>query len=299
MLNNPSYIEALKRRVNSLEARVKSSPTATSSQAQNVSAIQSQTPASTTRSYPGPPQRDSLQAEMGFLSLSAMAELSGDLPSTSPAVSFPSLVQATTCVSGLSPLESTGDNEGIIGSLGDMHRSMLKQEDTFAIATRSRPFDKFLSYNEASIGFMDSAQLSTENQIANQLHELGSPDILATQSLCKVMRVYLGVATGILLGADYRYTETYATALALQAFQVLPRAFAGATDLEVVQSLTAMTLFSMFSPFGGSPWQMLGLAITRCISAGMHTTRMSDPKSDDMEKRNNSKMFWSLYTLDA
>lgn len=242
---------------------------------------------------------------MGYLSLSAMAELSGDLPEagnlshSSPAVSFPSLVQATTCVSGITPLESTGDNEGIIGSLGDMHRTIMKQGNSFNTVARSRPFDKFISFNEACVGFMESGQLASENDTVTQLHELGSVDVLATQSLCKVMRVYIGVATGILLGNDHRYTESYATALALQAFQIMPRAFGGASDIEIVQSLTAMAIFSTLSPFGGSPWQMLGLAITRCISAGMHTARISDSRSEEMEKRNNSQVFWALFSLDA
>lgn len=176
---------------------------------------------------------------------------------------------------------------------------MLKQGNTFNIAVKSKSFDNFIMFNEASLGFMDTSQLSAEYDAATQLHEFGSVDSHATQSLCKIMRVYTGVATGLLLGNDYRYTETYSTALALQAFQVMPRAFACASDIDAVQSLTAMTVFSTLSPFGGSPWQMLGLAITRCISGGMHTARMSDPASDDTDKRRNSLAFWSLYTLDA
>ncbi|KAK7970394.1 hypothetical protein PG996_001177 [Apiospora saccharicola] len=87
--------------------------------------------------------------------------------------------------------------------------------------------------------------------------------------------------------------------MALTAHQHIPRVDESAGELETVQCLIATALFSLFTPLGGSTWHLLGLALSRCVSAGMHHIRVSDAQSDDEEKRGCSRAFWCLYVFDT
>jgi hypothetical protein len=115
----------------------------------------------------------------------------------------------------------------------------------------------------------------------------------------KFVVVSIGTATGLLLSPNYTYTETLASELAMKAVEVMPRVFDHAGDLAVVQCLTVFTIYSLFTALGGSAWHLLGLAMTRCISSGMHTARASDSDSDSDVRKQNNRAFWTLYMLDT
>lgn len=284
-------------RVATLESQVKSSSPASSLPSQR-HAHASHTPSSVSRQIPGSTPRGNLQAEMGYLSLSAMAEFTGETPSSTTAVSFPSLVQATTSISGCNPCHSDVQNEAITGSLGDFNRGLMRQGIVFG-TDRQRSLARFMSMINCGMPFMSSEQLSLDYRIVSQQQDSGSLDLSIAEAPCRVIRVYMAVASGMLMSGDYRYTESFATVTALSAFQLVPRALPQASDLETAQCLTAMAIFASLSPFGGSTWHLLGLAITRCISAGMHTARMSNYDLEQPEKAANNRIFWALYIFDA
>lgn len=110
---------------------------------------------------------------------------------------------------------------------------------------------------------------------------------------------YLGTATGLMLGAHYRYNEMLATELAFRAVRLMPKVLGYAGKLPAIRCLTALVIFSIYSTFGGSTWHLLGLTMTRCISAGLHTVRFSDHRSQNNEQRSSSRLLWTLYIIDA
>ena len=81
----------------------------------------------------------------------------------------------------------------------------------------------------------------------------------------------------------------------------MPHVFDHAGELSIVRCLTALTIYSMLTAFGGSTWYLLGLAMTRSISYGMHTSRPVELSSDldGEDKTQMNRVFWTLYILDT
>lgn len=247
--------------------------------------------------------RASIQAEMGSLSLAAMAEFSGEQHpahlQARPFLSFQTLFRAAAGSGAGNLSRSDSPSPALTGPLGDFYLGLLRcgvQMDAFD--TR-RHFERYLDVALLCFPLTGRAHLDDEFAVVSQSQTAGTAGQLLYSSPAKVLRVYVAVATGILLTPDCRHMESFATTLALAAHQHLPRVAVSAGELETVQCLMMMTIFSLFSSSGGSTWHLLGLALSRCLSAGMHHVRVSDPLSDDDEKRGCSRCFWCLYALDT
>lgn len=245
--------------------------------------------------------RDSIQAEMGSLSLAAMAESTGEqplLPRARPFLSFETLLRSSTGVAASNLSRSDTPNPALHGAFGDFHRALLRQGLQLNSIDTQKPFDRYLDMSIQCFPFIERTQLMEEYAIVSRA-DLGNSGELLASSPGQIVRTYVAVATGILLTPDFRHMETFATSLALTAQQHIPRVDGSSRELETVQCLIAIAVFSLFTSFGGSTWHLLGLALSRCVSAGMHHIRVSDAQSDDEEKRGSSRAFWCLYVLDT
>jgi hypothetical protein len=60
-----------------------------------------------------------------------------------------------------------------------------------------------------------------------------------------------------------------------------------------------MAMASMYTSFGGSPWHLVDLATSRCLSAGMHTAKVLGSDPTDPDARAKSRVFWAIYALDT
>ncbi|KAK6864816.1 hypothetical protein PG995_001344 [Apiospora arundinis] len=301
-----SYIEALKRKVQLLEAQVEQQASPQQSQDESISPASNAWMGSERRPSRSSVSRavgcrDSIQAEMGSLSLAAMAEFTGEQSSllrARPFLSFETLFRSSTGVAASNLSRSDFPNPAVNGTLGDFNRALLRQGLQLNSIDTQKPFNRYLDMTMQCFPFVEKTQLMEEYAIVSQANLASSDDLLA-DSPGRVVRIYVAVATGILLTPDFRYLETFATALALTAHQHIPRVDEFPGELETVQCLIAIALFSLFTSFGGSTWHLLGLALSRCVSAGMHHIRVSDAQSDDEEKRGCSRAFWCLYVLDT
>jgi hypothetical protein len=213
--------------------------------------------------------------------------------------SFMTQVQAATCASGSNPSVSNTQNAAIFGQLGDFHRSLLRQGVSLATHDTSEPLARFIDLLNQSMPFLSSEQLASDHRVVVEACKGGNVGDLAAEDPTRVILVHLAVATGILLSKDYRYMESYATALALTSYQLVPRAITQSGDLEAAQILTMMAVFSLYSSFGGSVWHLLDLATTRCLAAGLHNAGMSGSGADDVEHESSRRAFWAIYVLDA
>ncbi|KAI6421326.1 hypothetical protein MCOR21_009333 [Pyricularia oryzae] len=300
-----SYIEGLKQRIRNLEHSTAQSPTP---QRYEQASTAPKGPVPGSGLEPGPTahqtaSRASIQAEMGSLSLAAMAEFSGEQHpahlQARPFLSFQTLFRAAAGSGAGNLSRSDSPNPALTGPLGDFYLGLLRcgvQMDAFD--TR-RHFERYLDVALLCFPLTGRAHLDDEFAVVSQSQTAGTAGQLLYSSPAKVLRVYVAVATGILLTPDCRHMESFATTLALAAHQHLPRVAVSAGELETVQCLMMLTIFSLFSSSGGSTWHLLGLALSRCLSAGMHHVRVSDPLSDDDEKRGCSRCFWCLYALDT
>jgi hypothetical protein len=308
-----SYIELMKRRITNLESRLKQMSQTSSISPQSSVPIE----AGSTRgdqaisplldadgdanasSQNQPRRHDALQTEIGFLSLAAMAGFTGEQISSTATISFQQLAQAVTCISGSNALRSEEQNEAIRGSLGHFHRNVLRQGFGLAAVDAMKPLNNFMPLVHVSLPILNVDELQRDYEKMLQREQCGETGDMFIETPMRTIRLYLAVSVGLMMGRDHRHTENFATLFILNAYQFLPRAFAQASDSEAAQCLVLMAILSIYSPFGGSAWHLFGLAMTRCISAGLHTSRMSDHRSEDEGRKKNSSLFWTLYCFDA
>jgi hypothetical protein len=247
-------------------------------------------------------QRNDLQDAMheaSYLSLSAMAEPTDRQPFSTQGLSFLTLLLASTSVGGANPSLPVGTNVSLSGPMADFRNQILPQGSSLSGVHTAAAFKPFLDKTSISFPFMTRNELEDLFDAVSGAEQGGHIEHVTNESPEKIVIVSIGIAIGLLLSPMYSFTEVLASQLAMKAMQLMPRVFDQAGDLAVVQCLTALTIYSFYTAHGGSSWHLLGLAMTRCISSGMHTSRASNWESDSDAKRQNSRAFWTLYILDT
>jgi hypothetical protein len=295
--SSQSYIEALKRRLNVLQARAEDNnvqiTTPETSQRRASPARQSldinDVPVDSDMMNRSEDDLHNTMQEASYLSLSAMAERTD----RQPILTF---LQAAIRVPGANPSNSLGYDGTFSADFGDLQQSVLTM-NVFQMSTIDDTiFSHYVAFVERSYPFAARTELSDVYKTVMQAHESNGMEKLAEESPEMLVLTYIGLSTSILLSPGYTYKEVLATRLSAQALELRSRVFDHANDLSVVKCLTALTIHSLFTTFGGSTWHLLGLAMTRCIASGLHTSRGSDPSSDHEEKQ---RTFWTLYILDT
>lgn len=239
---------------------------------------------------------DTMQ-EASYLSLTAMAERTDRQPFPTEGLSFLTLLYAAIGVSGANPESSTGKNAALSGPLAEFRRNTLQGFQAEADHTALLP--PYTKLIQNSYPFMTKLELESIMETVVQAPTSATIGSLIAEQPESVFLHNIVLATSILLSPDHTYKEILATELASNAIKLLPSVFDLANDVSIVRCLTALTVYSMFTTFGGSSWHLLGLTMTRCVSSGMHTSRMSDLNPDEEEKRRRCRTFWTLYVLDT
>ncbi|PSN74169.1 hypothetical protein BS50DRAFT_9486 [Corynespora cassiicola Philippines] len=237
--------------------------------------------------------------EASYLSLSAMAERTDRQPFPTEGLSFMTLLRAATGISGSNPTRSVGSNASLSGPLADFRQSFFANNKDFKQLNVGGSFQRYMEYLRSSFPFISNNELKLFYENVISCHERDSLDQLSDDSPEQLLLTYIGIATGILLSPDYHYREALAAELSVESLKLMSRVFDHANDLAIVSCMTALTIYSLFTTFGGSTWHLLGLTMMRCISSGMHTTRVSNAQCDNEEKRKSYRIFWVLYILDT
>lgn len=235
---------------------------------------------------------------MGYLNLSAMAESGEQTMGLSQRLGFQSFLHAATSISASNPVLPVAQNLSIAGPFADFHRGLLRQGISLSNVETQLPLERFLDVSALRWPFLDRESLVADHQSVLKSHEQGTIAELVDREPEKAVLAYLAVATGILQSPHYRYRETFATNLALTALQLVPKVLAQCGNLSTVQCLTALAIYSLFSPLGGSTWHLTGLAMTRCISSGLHIVKPLDTPPLGSQRLAENRLFWTLYILD-
>lgn len=307
-LGGLSYIEALKYRVNDLLAHSQnealSNDTPTSQHLQGItpssqSGDRRYTDSSVRPEIESEPRNDihDTMQEASYLSLTAMAERTDRQPFPTEGLSFLTLLYAAIGVSGANPESSLEKNGALSGPLADFRRNTIHVNE--AEMDHAALLSQYTELIRNAFPFATKAELVAIFDTVEQAHRNASIDTLLAESPELLFLHKVILATSILLSPDHAYKEIIATELASYAIRLLSSVFDLANDTSIVRCLTALTIYSMFTTFGGSTWHLLGLTMTRCVSSGMHTSRMSDLNSDEEEKRRRCRTFWTLYVLDT
>lgn len=310
-----SYVESLKSRIHSLQAQVQEgsnelfdaeriiSPTRQLQQANESDRSDSMQyfPSSNHSSTNFQPRNDLQETmqEASYLSLSAMAERTDRQPFPTEGLSFMTLLRAATGISGSNPTRSVGSNASLSGPLADFRQSFFANNKDFKQLNVGGSFQRYMEFLRSSFPFISNNELKLFYENVISCHERDSLDQFNDDSPEQLLLTYIGIATGILLSPDYHYREALAAELSVESLKLMSRVFDHANDLAIVSCMTALTIYSLFTTFGGSTWHLLGLTMMRCISSGMHTTRVSNAQCDNEEKRKSYRIFWVLYILDT
>ncbi|EUC41935.1 hypothetical protein COCMIDRAFT_39968 [Bipolaris oryzae ATCC 44560] len=313
-LSGLSYVESLKIRIQTLETQLREEPlqdTTPSRQAHDSPRDQDDTHQLTdvpglseVADHPNGDLHDTIE-EASYLSLAAMGAQRADRqPFPTQGLSFPTLLYAAIGVSGANPSTSQDHHAAHSATLANLCNDVIVAHYEQSRTVNSAALDKYIEFVQQSYPFIASGDLRDVFNAALQTQQgdrdaaTGNTAVDAELPETTVMMLF-GLATGLLVSPGYTYTEVIASKYAACAVDLLPRVFDRASDLSTVQCLVALTIYSMYTALGGSTWHLLGLAMTRCVASGMHTSRLSDLESDNENKRNSCRAFWTLYTLDT
>ncbi|KAH7346922.1 hypothetical protein BKA66DRAFT_321220 [Pyrenochaeta sp. MPI-SDFR-AT-0127] len=289
-----SYIETLKARIRFLQMREDDA-------ANNPASVLNATPASqpehtgTINENDRPQETHIIQntmQEASYLSLAAMAERTDKHRTCPEGLSFLSLLNAATTFHNTNSQVSRDLSFALNEGLRSADEPFCK-EDTAAA------FHTYLDFLDVSYPYIARAELDQAYRNVIDAHETGTISQRLKEWPDHFVLVYLGVATGLLLSPEYIQHETRAQRLFESSQMALRHVFDCSNDFAMVVCLAALTIHSEFTQAGGSTWHLLGIAMTRCIALGMHTTKVSDLYSDDSELRKNARAFWALYLLDT
>jgi hypothetical protein len=232
---------------------------------------------------------------MDYLPLSAMAE-PRDRQQTSQheQYSFETFLNAAISVSGSDPAYSRNTDSAFSESIDSFYKTLNPAGMKFSRSITDEPVQRYLDICDASCPFLDRKVFMTR-----YAHIMESLEKAPTEAVSSLAASDLLMASGMLVSPGYRLKESVSTALAQRAFQLVPRILSEPDNTTIVRCLIALTIFSTLSPLGGSTWHLMGLALARTMSAGMHTAGVSDCSASEKEKQESGRLFWSLYILDA
>ncbi|XP_014555425.1 hypothetical protein COCVIDRAFT_38782 [Bipolaris victoriae FI3] len=309
-LSGLSYIESLKIRIQTLETQLREEPlqdTTPSRRGSDTPRDQDDTQqltnipgSSEVVDHPNGDLHDTIE-EASYLSLAAMGAQRADRqPFPTQGLSFLTLLYAAIGVSGANPSTSQDNHAFHSATLANLRNDVVVAHYEQSRTVNSAALDKYVEFVQQSYPFIASGDLRDVFNIALQTQQgdRNAATVDAELPETTVMMLF-GLATGLLVSPGYTYTEVIATKYAACAVDLLPRVFERASDLPTVQCLVALTIYSLYTALGGSTWHLLGLAMTRCVASGMHTSRLSDLESDNENKRNSCRTFWTLYILDT
>jgi len=237
--------------------------------------------------------------EANYLSLSAMAEPTDRQPFSNQGLSFSTLFLAAASLGNTNPSSPIGTNTSLSGPMADFRNELFSQGSTLDGAQAAEAFKRFIKVAPTTFPVMTRSELEDLYSIVVTAERDTNIGMVMDESPEKILLVRVGIALGFLLSPNHSFAVVLISELTTTASQLMPRILSQSNDLAVVQCLTALAICSLHTTYCGSSWHLLGLTMTRCISAGMHTSRVSDVSSDSESKRQKGRAFWTLYILDT
>jgi hypothetical protein len=302
-----SYVESLQKRVQRLELAAAQAPTSSPSvhgpspvdpgRATTVEGAAAE--ASVVPQTRGEDLVTTMQV-MDYLPLSAMAE-PRDRQQTSQheQYSFETFLNAAISVSGSDPAYSRNTDSAFSESIDSFYKTLIPAGMKFSRSITDEPVQRYLDICDASCPFLDRKVFMTRYAHIMESLEKAPTEAVSSLAASDLLMVDIAIASGMLVSPGHRLKESVSTALAQRAFQLVPRILSEPDNTTIVRCLIALTIFSTLSPLGGSTWHLMGLALARTMSAGMHTAGVSDCSASEREKQESGRLFWSLYILDA
>lgn len=242
------------------------------------------------------PQEQSPSAnEVEYLSLTAMS--GGDKHSHGPyqGSTLSKVIESLVSLHGDSSLSSSLEDKShgvlettLLEAFDEIKKLTGKDEGYFVetfceVASWSFTFASKTMYLD-TVQAVRRADRGTAQNHASQL--LATNAVFASASL----------SIGILMSPFHTALRHPLSKLISISQRMLPNASTQDSDVTAIRCLSLQTILSLYSPQAGSAWHLLGLALTKAISAGLH--RISQPDNSDGSNGDTIPLFWTLYVLD-
>jgi hypothetical protein len=237
---------------------------------------------------------------MDYLPLSAMAEPRDRLQtSQQEQYSFETFLNAAIGVSGSDPACSKSTDSALSEAIESFYQTLIPTGIRLSRSITDEPVQRYLDMCDATCPFLDRKGFLVRYTRTMESLEKVQTEVVPSQAASDLLMVNIAIASGMLVSPDYRLKESVSTTLAQRAFRLVSRVLKESDDAAIVQCLIALTVHSTLSPSSGSTWHLMGLALARTMSAGMHTVGISDCRASEKEKQESGRLFWALYVLDA
>ena len=250
----------------------------------------------------------SLQGTMGgigLLSRSAMAEPhEQDTQKLPRNLTFENMTMAALSVDGPDPMKASLSDMRRLGMACHQHHPTLRLTRSGAMPYLEQfskdvcfkfPFLDTRSLREQYDDIFRDGQSQCHQSIEScedNAAEVSSPKALS------LLTVYLAIATGALLSQESSRLVPLVNSLHTSAVKQLSVVLRNGDGLDIIHCILCLAIFSTYSPHGGSTWHLTGLAMTKCISLGLHKNPEPHvgllPTASDYRRR----LFWSAYSLD-
>lgn len=238
---------------------------------------------------------------ISFLSRDAMAEPRGDGFANVPQrISMGNLVRAAIALDGNNPACPAGSDPSLSALVMIPPGRATEQ---FQFNRRATESFMTLFLDEVAILFphFDHAQLERQYQLVVGGQESPRPCRGDLPSDADKFNAYMAVCIGTLLSSESTRLESYRTKLQNASLHLFDSLLQDGDSLVPVACLLLLTIYATYSPYGGSAWQLLGLAMKQCIFLSLHR----DPEqhmhtaiwteTDIVTRR---RLFWTIYVLD-
>ncbi|KAK5103206.1 hypothetical protein LTS08_004011 [Lithohypha guttulata] len=229
--------------------------------------------------------------EVEYLSLAAMSGGGANDQTHWQSSTLKQLMESVISIQGINPASVTMDvipsTQNML-SLSDLQSgitAVTRKDCHFLIRNFARSFP-CISEQESLTAF-DTAVRSEESATDSESALAPTPGVIAIASSA--------LALGGIISPFHSNLQLQLLALVDKAKRALPVILTTMVDATAIQCLTLQSMLSLYFPSAGSAWHLLGLALTRAISAGLHQASSHTSAGEDSYTTN---IFWTLYLLD-
>lgn len=249
----------------------------------------------------GEPSVQGTMGGIGLLSRSAMAEPPNEqeserLPRN---LTFENMTMAALALDGPDATKASLSDArklGLVTAVSHHQTVRLTRSGTSAY------LERFLKDVCVLFPFLDAKSLREEydaipdDEWAWNHHHI--EDNVSGQKAQAYLTVYLAVATGALLAQESSSLTPLINSLHASSVKLFSVVMRKGSGLGVVHCILCLVIFSTYSPHGGSIWHLTGLAMTKCISLGLHKRPEPHVAHSSGITDCRQKLFWSTYLLD-
>lgn len=207
---------------------------------------------------------------ISFLSQDALGEPRGNGFTKMPQrISMGNLVRAAISLHGANPAHPARPNSSLDAI------TMIPQGGAtadFQLDRKATESFMPLFINEAAILYphFDHAQLEKQYNFVVGDQDDTRRCVGERPSDADKFNAYMDVCIGTLLSSESTRLESYRKKLQNASLGLFDALLEDGDSLVPVACLILLTIYATYSPYGGSAWQLLGLAVKQCIFLGLH-----------------------------